>query len=47
MLDLSPRRSVLTFRDFVGGDSVNIVVIRQDESFSLSLLKGQQCSAIT
>jgi len=28
MLDLSPRRSVLIFRDFVGGDSFNIVVIR-------------------
>jgi hypothetical protein len=26
MLDRSPRRSVSTFRDFVGGDSVNMVV---------------------
>jgi predicted SnoaL-like aldol condensation-catalyzing enzyme len=28
MLDRSPRRSVSISRDFVGGDSVNIVVIR-------------------
>jgi len=35
MLDLSPRRSVLTFRDFVGGDSVNIVVLLLEKQTSL------------
>lgn len=31
MLDRSPRRSVATFRDFVGGASVNIIVRRPDQ----------------
>ncbi len=30
MLDRSPRRSVLNFRDRVGGGSVNMVVICRD-----------------
>ncbi len=31
MLDRSPRRSVATFSDFVGGDSVNIAVLPNEK----------------
>jgi hypothetical protein len=31
MLDRSPRRSVSTFRDLAGGDSVNMVVLPSKE----------------